>query len=333
MKGGDEERGALDDAARPARDRVRGRGPPPPGDPRRGANDAAARMRRVWHSLRRRSPVFRKLTSLAKRVPRFTGRLAGTSRPGFSLLANSFPKSGTHLLVQILEAFPGVVNYETFLASLPSTRLSQRSDGALLKRIGRIARGELVSAHLFHKAIFRDRLLEQGCVIYFIYRDPRDVVVSAAHYLAGMNRWNRAHRHFARLADDDERILRAIRGLPDGGAEFDFPDVAERFAAYEGWLHEPAALAVRYEDLLHPATDETLRRMVRFFVERTGLELDEDRVVQAARANIDPAKSRTFRSGRVGGWRESFTARHRSAMKEVAGDLLVRLGYETDLDW
>jgi hypothetical protein len=73
--------------------------------------------------------------------------------------------------------------------------------------------------------------------------------------------------------------------------------------------------------------------MVRFFVERTGLELDEDRVVQAARANIDPAKSRTFRSGRVGGWRESFTARHRSAMKEVAGDLLVRLGYETDLDW
>ena len=48
---------------------------------------------------------------------------------------------------------------------------------------------------------------------------------------------------------------------------------------------------------------------------------------------IQPGKSRTFRSGKTGGWKEHFPREHRLLFKDVAGDLLVRLGYEKDNDW
>jgi hypothetical protein len=43
--------------------------------------------------------------------------------------------------------------------------------------------------------------------------------------------------------------------------------------------------------------------------------------------------SLTFRQGQTGDWRNHFVEEHRSTFKEVAGDTLVRLGYEKDLDW
>ncbi len=48
---------------------------------------------------------------------------------------------------------------------------------------------------------------------------------------------------------------------------------------------------------------------------------------------IDPHRSPTFRKGKIGGWRESFTDEHKHLFKEIAGDLLIRLGYEADFDW
>jgi hypothetical protein len=48
---------------------------------------------------------------------------------------------------------------------------------------------------------------------------------------------------------------------------------------------------------------------------------------------IQPKKSHTFRSGKTGGWREYFTDEYKALFKDVAGDLLDRLGYEKDNDW
>jgi hypothetical protein len=48
---------------------------------------------------------------------------------------------------------------------------------------------------------------------------------------------------------------------------------------------------------------------------------------------IQPKKSHTFRSGKTGGWKNHFTDAHKKLFKDVAGDLLVQLGYEKDNDW
>jgi len=48
---------------------------------------------------------------------------------------------------------------------------------------------------------------------------------------------------------------------------------------------------------------------------------------------IQPKKSHTFRSGKTGGWTQHFTDEHKELFKDVAGDLLVRLGYEPGNEW
>jgi hypothetical protein len=44
-------------------------------------------------------------------------------------------------------------------------------------------------------------------------------------------------------------------------------------------------------------------------------------------------KGGTFFRGKVGVWQEIFTQEHKLAIKEEIGDLLIKLGYENDLNW
>lgn len=55
--------------------------------------------------------------------------------------------------------------------------------------------------------------------------------------------------------------------------------------------------------------------------------------IQKIEVRFNPQRSPTFRKGKVGGWRESFTDKHKQLFKEVSGDLLLRLGYEQGEDW
>jgi hypothetical protein len=55
--------------------------------------------------------------------------------------------------------------------------------------------------------------------------------------------------------------------------------------------------------------------------------------IAVLRGAIAPRASGTFRRGQPGEWREHFTEANKSAFKETAGDLLVRLGYEVDDQW
>jgi hypothetical protein len=48
---------------------------------------------------------------------------------------------------------------------------------------------------------------------------------------------------------------------------------------------------------------------------------------------MQPAKSHTYRKGATGGWRQSFTEQHKAEFKNVAGELLVKLGCEDDQNW
>jgi len=61
------------------------------------------------------------------------------------------------------------------------------------------------------------------------------------------------------------------------------------------------------------------------------VDLGEERI-SSIQENLF-GSGRTFRKGRAGGWREEFSEEHKRAMKEVAGGLLIDLGYESGTDW
>ncbi len=278
--------------------------------------------------------MIRKGVSLTKQATRFLRRHLRSSSPHYSVLCNSIPKSGTHLLVQLLEPLPRVKNYDTFIASLPPRPYRFRDDKFIHRQINRIIPGELASAHLFHKNIYRNWLSEKRIIHYFIYRDPRDIALSEAMYLTYMTRWHKAHnyyRHYSKT--DDERITASIEGMPDKLTCFKYENIRRRIEPFLGWLEDNDICAIRFENLVARQSESTIARMIDHFNQCTALELDRNEYIAKLRGNVDARKSRTFRAGRPGSWREVFSMEHKEMFKEIAGDLLIQLGYETTNDW
>ncbi|MDZ7290456.1 MAG: sulfotransferase domain-containing protein [candidate division KSB1 bacterium] len=284
--------------------------------------------------LRKQNPLVRKSLSLFKQVPRFGVALLKSGEPPHCLLANSFPKSGTHLLKQVLSAFPGTRNYDSFIASIPPIRFKERSQRTLLRRISWIVPGELVAAHLHYSPACHQALRAKGCVHYLIIRDPRDVVVSDVHYLTFMHKYHRLHHYFAhKLSNMSERIRCAIEGIPAGTVPFYFPDIGQRFRPFLPWFDQKEVCVVRYEELTSERRQACLHRMLAFYGDITGTRRNHEEILRMIERNIVPENSHTFRKGGSGGWREVFEPEHKQLMKEIAGELLIRLGYEKDLDW
>lgn len=278
--------------------------------------------------------VRRKLGHLAKQPWRQWRRVVARKPAGPIVLANSVPKSGTHLLLQVLEALP-VDGFGTFLASTPSITLRERHSHTLIKSLRRSPQGELLAGHIFYSEDVQRALEEQAIMHVFIYRDPRDVVVSEAHYLAHMNKWHRLHREFAALRSQEDQLTLAITGVSSRLAArgIEYPDIGARFLRFIPWLPQRDTVAIRYEDMMTESRTQVLRRIGEHYAKKSRLDIDVQTYVNRALANIDPKRSHTFYRGGVGRWREAFSPTHRELFKEIAGALLIDLGYERDLNW
>ena len=277
--------------------------------------------------------VGRKGHHALRRVPRAIVRVGaspedyGQSPP---VLVNSFPKSGTHLLWKVATALPSTRDYGAFIASVPPIHHSPRSPRLIARRVGGIAPGEIVRAHLWYDEGTRELLQAKNVFHLFIYRDLRDVAVSEAHYLATMAPWHALHPVYAQL-DQQAQIMLSIRGLTQRGIHV--PNIAERFACYQRWLQDESVVAVKFEHLIGPQFEDTVDSIREIYGRRTGRSLDRNAFLRKVGDLLANSRSHTFYRGKSGGWREAFTDEHRTAMSAVAGELLVTLGYESSGSW
>jgi len=286
-----------------------------------------------YELLHHRKGLVRKSTAAVLQFPRRMRRLLANEeayRANPPVLTNSFPKSGTHLLEQIVGSLPNQRLYGTFLASMTSSRqFRQLSVPEMRRKIWRITPHELVRGHIAFDPTYAHDLRSLNVVHYFIYRDPRDIVVSEAHYLRSANRWHRLHPIFRRLPSLDDAIALSIQGLNFRQRKIYYPDIAERFAAYEPWIDHPRVCSLKFEELRGPAIKESLVRMAEFYAQRLDYDVNTSRIAQQMECAIDPHRSHTFRSGKTRGWQSAFKAHHHDLFREVTGDLLLRLGYES----
>jgi hypothetical protein len=257
------------------------------------------------------------------------------------LFANSFPKSGTHLLTQVLQGFaqigpavdsglPAVVTFDGFTGR-------QRSQAEILSDLRRLLPGDIAYGHVhaFPNAV--SYLRRDGMATFFILRDPRDVVVSHVHYIAEMAPSHIHHRYYHQVLEDfDQRLKASIIGVPveklqqaDGKPVLEpLPNIRQRFEPYMGWLDLPEVLVLHYEDFLSDR-QPTIQRVLEHAI-RSGFQpcLPFDEAARILEASIKPQRSPTFRSGKAGGWHSAFSDEHRHLFEQVAGDLVARLGYE-----
>jgi hypothetical protein len=266
-------------------------------------------------------------------------RFVGVSEPsdGWPIVLNtSFPKSGTNLMSQVMAGFSkvGPFVYHAFARFAPFDPRTgeKRTEQDALDFLNRLRPRDLASAHMPAFAAVVRRVCSPAFIPYFVFRDPRDVVISHAFYLTEMATDHHLHSYYAEhLNSFDERLSASIQGAEASDAEF--PNVALRFDPYADWLNHPEVLSIRFEQFIQDR-GRALASIADHFLKRVNtVHVSQQRLADVLAGGIDPQHSKTFRSGQVGEWRTYFTPEHKRLFKAVAGDLLIRLGYEQDDNW
>ncbi len=269
------------------------------------------------------------------------------------VVANSIPKSGTNLLARLLillgfeqTSEGGIRSYLVAGPFSPVKKLlrarspekvtigvvsPQRIDRRWLeRRLSRVPDGCFVTAHCVYSPELSSLFAEKQMRVVCILRDPRDVAVSQMHHIK-RRKEHFAHEALLRLPSDHERLLLSIRGGELGGRRLQSLD--ERYRQFQGWQDDDNAMVVKFEDLVGPGgggSAEAQRRTVERVARHVGLDPDE-RMMRTVEENLFGV-SKTFRKGQIGSWRSEFSEEHARTAREVAGPLLVELGYEPDPD-
>ena len=161
-----------------------------------------------------------------------------------------------------------------------------------------------------------------------IYRDPRDVLVSASFYMAHLEEEKGGWGEGFRRLPETERIRMLM-------------EKSDLFEELKQWFRAPFAHRVRYEDLKRQPVD-----VLRAISEYLGLPVGDDveRVVlrhsfesRTGRKPGQEDEASSTRKGVVGDWRQYFDRETRIMFGTEQGGrwskLLVEMGYENTLDW
>jgi hypothetical protein len=197
-------------------------------------------------------------------------------------------------------------------------------------RIIKLPANTFWSVHLFYNAEYANILRKQNYKTLFIYRDPRDQLVSFMFYMIKYQYlWTGA-----RGRSHDELITNLIETASFAGNSPPARGIAGLYRSYLPWFNEPHVLAIRFEDIVGSqggGSDEGQLFMVRAVAEHLGLSVSDEKI--ATLANELFGGTVTFREGKIGSWKKHFSENHKKRFKEVAGQLLIDLGYESDLNW
>ena len=249
----------------------------------------------------------------------------GRGIPKHKILVNGSPKTGTTWMVKLINSIPGYQEIGNFNGDL--------------KQYRGVDPGDVVHGHDWYTDKLAQIFLENGIKVVLMIRDPRDQLVSRVFHVRRVDThtWS---EQFAG-ANLDEAIMLCIEGRNG------LPGTRTMIELTQSWLESDFNLvSVRYEDLIKD-TEKEFRRVLGFLeinltdslitsiIERNQFERLSGgrRFWRQARQQGQADPESHFRKGIVGDWKNYLKESHKSRFKEVAGDKLVELEYETDLDW
>jgi len=250
------------------------------------------------------------------------------------IFGNSKPKSGSHLLLQILNGFTQIMPYQ-YVEADPIRTIEKegrrKTKEEILDELKRVPNGVIGWGYVEATTENVSFLTSAGRVNYFIYRDPRDLLVSQVFFATDMHEGHGMHDYYNSLPDISARLKVAITGIDRDGIRM--VSVKERYEGVFQWLEQKNVLCLRFEDLINNR-NATLNAMLDE-VDKTGYKIPtpREKALENLIESIQPKKSHTFRAGKTGGWKTYFTEEHKTLFKDIAGDLVVRLRYEKSNDW
>ena len=235
----------------------------------------------------------------------------------------SIPKCGTHLLKKCIWSLTGTKSVaedqiNPYIAS--PEKFKHKSKNKTHWR-----------NHLFYNESFEPFLNNSQNAFFFIYRDPRDQIVSFAYYMKLYN-----HSVKANEITFDQLLMELITS--ESGEIYNnqppCKNINEIYKKYIPWLSATHVCSIRFEDLVGPKGGGNLEAQlnsIKKIIEHLGIFLTEDQIHQKAESLF--GGTWTFRKGQIGSWKKHFNEDHKKVFKEVAGQLLIDFGYEESFDW
>lgn len=214
-------------------------------------------------------------------------------------------------------------------------------------REGKMIVGDKSPSSVIHGVVPEMHSLYPDAKIINIVRDGRDVLIS--------ERFRNFVEESKFLTAEDKRIIADLRvdsaPFSDGRRSiFTEPfirNIASRWvkdltetdteaqSLYSGKYH-----TLRYEDLLQTPFDE-MKRLWQFLgVKNVDAALEESVKTEMSsnpdgewQAQRNEGIASFLPKGQAGNWQRLFTARDKALFKEIAGNVLVKWGYEDSVDW
>ena len=146
--------------------------------------------------------------------------------------------------------------------------------------------------------------------ITYIYRDPRDAMLSAFEF--GQRALTRGRPN-------------AFSHLTDFQKSLDF--ILEYVRIWEKWVKEKDVLIARYEDLLTNYDEEVMR--LAQFLKLDGSRPEIHKAIDGYRPRAaEGQQGLHFYKGKIGRFREVYSAEEQRILAEQLGPYLKRMGYE-----
>lgn len=250
------------------------------------------------------------------------------------VLLITIPKSGSHLMMKLLYMILGkkTVVLSLFLKHTETVEQAEKKIDKFMHLA--FQAGRVVHTHFEFDTVVENHLhLLMVDKVIVLVRDPRDVLVSAVHWISA----DPIEQRLGRPISVDEKLMYLIQGELCFET-LSYPTIFKR-ATY--WMHRPGSFTARFEELCGVKggqSREGQEASIRALCHYLGMALDEQELTFLADELWgNPLAARTtgitFRNGTTAGWKRYFKPEHVTAFKEVYGDLLIQLGYEEDNDW
>jgi hypothetical protein len=197
-------------------------------------------------------------------------------------------------------------------------QVDPQQEEALVSRLIRDLLKGPADHYIFYHLAWTDnlgaQLADAGIPVVFVYRDPRDVVVSITEFAVTNER---SRKRETLLALEPNARYHAIIGGIDNSI-----GLSDQFHPYEGWLSQPNTLVLKHSDLIGEAgggSSFRQRRAFRLLARHLDLSCDVRSLLKDLHTRASPFVVRGYR----GAWRAQLDGSHLDALAQTLGDSLT----------
>jgi hypothetical protein len=233
----------------------------------------------------------------------------------------SIQKCGTHLLGGVIDLLTNKKIY------WPGFIRGKELDEALTT----LRDNRFMMIHVPYRSEIIEIFEKHHATLFFVYRDPRDQVVSDAYF--------RLHWQ----APDGTRVTNHAQLVTELLSNFVAPwyadsttkrGVAACFESLMPWAQHPGICVIRFEDLIGEqggGSAKVQKETIARIAEHLGIAYTEETIAYVVEHLF--GNSMTFREGKIGSWKRHFSDHDKNIAKQTIGQLLIDLGYENGMDW